>query len=173
MNILVLNGSPRPNGNTKAMVNAFKEGAESSGNKVTVVDVCQQTIGGCKGCEYCHTKGGGKCIQKDDMQQVYEALEQTDMIVFASPIYYWGISGQLQCAISRLYAPGKLPSVKKCALILSSASPNVYEGAIYAYRSSFPQYLGMEDMGVFTAYDPQNKSEAKLNELREFGASLK
>ena len=71
MNILVLNGSPRPGGNTKRMIEAFREGAEAVGNTVEVIDVGQKQIGGCRGCEYCHTKGHGQCIQKDDMQQVY------------------------------------------------------------------------------------------------------
>lgn len=56
MNILVLNGSPRSNGSTKRMINAFCEGALSSGNKVDVVDVCSKNINGCTACEYCHTK---------------------------------------------------------------------------------------------------------------------
>ena len=57
MRILVLNGSPRPKGNTKQMVDAFREGAESAGHKVDVVDVCGKKIAGCLACEYCPTKG--------------------------------------------------------------------------------------------------------------------
>ena len=59
MRILVLNGSPRPKGNTKQMVNAFWEGAESVGHQVDVIDVCKKKIAGCLACEYCHTKGSG------------------------------------------------------------------------------------------------------------------
>ena len=87
MRILVLNGSPRENGNTKKMVSAFKEGAVSSGHQVDVVDVCRKNIGGCLACEYCHTKGGGECIQKDDMQELYELLREAETLVIASPIY--------------------------------------------------------------------------------------
>ena len=68
MNILVLNGSPRPNGNTAAMVKAFVDGAETNGHQVTVISVCQKKIAGCLACEYCHTKGNRNCIQQDDMQ---------------------------------------------------------------------------------------------------------
>ncbi len=64
-------------------------------------------------------------------------------------------------------------NLKKAALILSSGSDNVYGGAIYEYQNSFLAYLKLEDMGVFTAFDKQNKSEEKLNELREFGRNLK
>ena len=96
MNILVLNGSPRPNGNTAQMINAFREGAVASGNKVDVINVCRKKIAGCLACEYCHTKGGGQCVQKDDMQEVYDLLKDAEMLVLASPVYYHGLSGQLK-----------------------------------------------------------------------------
>lgn len=96
MNILILNGSPRPNGNTAAMIRAYAEGANEAGHIIHVVDVCKMKINGCLACEYCHTKGNGVCIQKDDMQEVYPLLEQAEMIVLASPIYYHSFTGQLQ-----------------------------------------------------------------------------
>lgn len=122
MKILVLNGSPRPRGNTAAMVEAFTRGAEESGHEVSVVAVCQKKIAGCLGCEYCHTKGEGHCIQKDDMQAVYPLFQEAELLVLASPVYYFGFTGQLQCAISRLYAPGRSRCLKKTALMLSSGS---------------------------------------------------
>lgn len=173
MNILVLNGSPRPNGNTAAMVTAFVEGAGENGHNITVVPVCQKKIAGCLACEYCHTKGEGKCVQMDDMQEVYSLLTEAEMIVLASPIYYHSVTGQLQCAINRIYALDKPKKLKKAALILSSGDDNVYDGAIYEYQNSFLNYLKLENMGIFTAFDKQNKSEEKLNELRKFGQSLK
>ena len=173
MNILVLNGSPRKNGNTTAMVEAFVEGAKENGHNITVVPVCQKKIAGCLACEYCHTKGNGKCIQQDDMQEIYPVLEEAEMIVLASPIYYHSFTGQLQCAINRIYALDKPKNLKKAALILSSGSDHVYCGAIYEYQNSFLNYLKLEDMGIYSAFGKQNKSEEKLNELREFGRSLK
>ena len=172
MNIIVLNGSPRPNGNTAAMVKAFVEGASGKGHNVTVVPVCQKKIAGCLACEYCHTKGEGKCVQQDDMQEVYPILDAAEMIVLASPIYYHSFTGQLQCAINRIYALDKPKNLKKAALILSSGDDDVYGGALYEYQNSFLNYLKLEDMGVFTAFKDQNKSEEKLNELRDFGSSL-
>ena len=172
MNILVLNGSPRPNGNTAAMVSAFSEGSTENGHQVTVVNVCQKRIAGCLACEYCHTKVNGKCIQNDDMQEIYPVLEEAEMIVLASPVYYHSFTGQLQCAVNRIYALDKPKNLKKAALILSSGSDDVYGGAVYEYENSFLDYLKLENMGIFTAFDKQNKSEEKLNELREFGRSL-
>ena len=172
MKILVLNGSPRPNGNTAAMVAAFAKGAKENGHQVDVVAVCQKKIAGCLACEYCHTKGNGVCIQKDDMQDVYPLLDNADMIVLASPVYYHNFTGQLQCAINRVYALDKPKKLKKAALILSSGDNNVYGGAVYEYRHSFLGYLDLEDMGIFTASGEQNKSESILTSLYEFGREL-
>ena len=172
MNILILNGSPRPNGNTSAMVDAFVAGAKENHHNISVVPICQKKIAGCIACEYCHTKGGGKCVQQDDMQEVYPLLESADMIVLASPVYYHSFTGQLQCAINRIYALDKPKNLKKAALILSSGSDHVYCGAIYEYQNSFLNYLKLEDLGIYTAFDKQNQSAEKLEELRAFGASL-
>ena len=176
MRILVLNGSPRPNGNTKGMVEAFREGAVTAGHPVDVVDVCRLKIGGCLACEYCHTKGHGSCVQKDDMQEVYALLKEAEMLVIASPIYYHGISGQLKCVIDRFYAaayPARPPHLKKVAMILSSGDANMYDGAMFSYQGDFLDYLGLEDMGVFTARGRENGSAEKLEELRDFGMSLR
>lgn len=176
MRILVLNGSPRPEGNTKKMIAAFEEGAKLGGHQVDVVDVCQKKIGGCMACEYCHTKGRGTCIQKDDMQEVYALLHQADMLIIASPIYYHGISGQLKCVIDRFYAaayPGRPPHLKKAAMFLSSGDADMYDGAMFSFEGDFVGYLDLENMGVFTAHGSENSSPEKLRELREFGASLR
>ena len=177
MKILILNGSPRLNGNTKQMVNAFCEGLNEAGHEYTIFDVCRMNVHGCLACEYCHTKGEGACIQKDDMQKIYPVLQEADMLVIASPIYYHGLSGQLKCVIDRFYAaayPNKPPKLKKAAMFLSSGDPDMYDGALFSYRGDFLDYLGLEDMGVFTTqgYDPGVAKE-KLEEIRRFGAELK
>ena len=176
MQILVLNGSPRPNGNTKGMVEAFREGAVSAGHHVDVVDVCRLKVNGCLACEYCHTKGHGSCVQKDDMQQIYDLLKEAEMLVLASPIYYHGITGQLKCVIDRFYSaayPTKPPHLKKVAMILSSGDAKMYDGAMFSYQGDFLNYLGLEDLGVFTAHGGENGSPAKRSELYSFGAGLK
>lgn len=172
MNIIILNGSPRPKGNTAAMVAAYRDSAESAGHKVTVFDVCRMRIAGCLACEYCHTKAPRTCVQKDDMQEIYPALDEADMIVLASPIYYHGLSGQLACTIHRIYAPGYPRRLKKAALLLSSGSKGVYDGAIYTYMHSFLGWLHLEDMGIFTAAGDENKSPELLKRLRAAGAAL-
>lgn len=143
MQILVLNGSPRPNGNTQQMIAAFREGAESVGHKVNVI--------------------------------IYISLEKAEMLVIASPIYYHGFTGQLKCALDRFYAvayPEKPKNLNKVALILSSGDPQMYDGALFSYRGDFLEFLGLEDMGVFTAYGNENGSDKKRKELYNFGRSL-
>jgi multimeric flavodoxin WrbA len=90
-----LNGSPKV-GNTAAMVNAFAEGAKEAGHEVEILHVGKMKINGCLACEYCHTKGEGKCVQKDDMEKVMPAYKEADMVVFASPIDFAEIKLYLQ-----------------------------------------------------------------------------
>ena len=87
-NIIILNGSPRPKGNTSTMTAAFKRGAEETGNKVTEFQLSRMKINGCIGC----WKGGKDpdhpCIQRDDMEQIYPIYKEADIVVLASPLYY-------------------------------------------------------------------------------------
>jgi multimeric flavodoxin WrbA len=136
MNILVLNGSPRQNGNTAKMVTAFCEGAESSRHTVKTVNVCKLNVKGCLACEYCHSKGNGKCIQKDDMQDIYSLLKDTNMLVLASPIYYHGISGQLKCVIDRFYS-ALYPAAPK-SLTQGNTAQSPPDGLAAHLLASFP-----------------------------------
>ena len=170
MKIVVLNGSPRPKGNTAALVAAFQAGAESRGHQVTVLPVGTMKIAGCKGCEYCHTKGNGACIQKDDMAEVYPALAEAELLVLASPVYYFGLSGQLQSVISRFYAV-MAPAAKKFALLLTSGSPDVY-CAIEAQYRGILNFIQAQDLGVFEYNGKQVGTDEALAEVRAFGESL-
>ena len=170
MKILVLNGSPTPNGNTIALVNAFKEGAQSKGHDVNVINVAHKKVNGCMACNFCK-RSNGQCVQKDDMQEIYPAIQDADMLVFASPIYYFTMSAQLQSVIHRFYAINAPEKAKYSALLLSSYSPNVYTGAIAQYKDMI-SYMGMADCGIVTADNSTNKTPAKLAEARALGESL-
>lgn len=170
MKIVVLNGSPKKNGNTAYLVDAFKEGAESKGHEVTVIHVGGMKINGCLGCSYCRGAGDGECAQKDDMSIVYDAIKGADMLVFASAVYYWGFTGQLQSALTRLYCKGN-PGIPNYAMILSSGSPDVYEGIEYSYHHTLG-FFRAKDCGIKKVYGNRNKTPEAAQELREFGASL-
>ena len=168
--ILILSASPRKGGNSDILCDQFAKGAEEASHQVEKIRVQEKKIASCLACYGC--RNTGVCVQKDDMQEVYPLLDEAEMIVLASPIYHHGFTGQLQCAINRIYALDKPKNLKKAALIMSSGSDHVYSGAIYEYQNSFLLYLNLEDMGIYSAYDKQNNSPEKLKELKKFGKSL-
>ncbi len=170
MKIAVFNGSARKE-NTYAMVEAFREGAQEAGHEVEVYQVGKMKIAGCLGCEYCHTKGGGSCIQKDDLEKIMPAYKEADMIVFASPIYYFNMTAQIEAAIQRVYCIGKPQKATKAALLVSSGSPNTGSAAVEMYKNMLA-YLGMEDAGVCVLAGEENKSEEKLAAIRDWAKSL-
>ncbi len=98
-------GSPRKGGNTDQMAEAFLEGASEAapGLRVERIYPRDLNISGCLGCGYCDSEG--VCIQKDDMEQVISVLDAADRVVLASPIYFYGVPGQLKLLIDRSQAP--------------------------------------------------------------------
>lgn len=170
MRIAVLNGSPKTQ-NTAALVDAFVAGATEAGHDVEVLHVGKMKIAGCLGCEYCHTKGNGSCVQKDDFEKVLPAYKEADMVVFASPIYYFTMTAQMHAAIQRMYCIGKPTKAKKAALILSSSSPGVYDAPVAQFKA-FAGFTEIEEAGIITAYGDENNSELKLDEVKKFAKSL-
>ena len=105
------------------------------------------------------------------MDKVIPAYQDCDMIVFASPIYYFGMSAQIEAAIQRVYSIMKPPKATKAALLLSSMSPGVYDGAIGQYKGILA-FMGIEDMGIFTAKDPENSTEELQKTIYDFAKGL-
>ena len=171
MKVLILQGSPRANGNTAWMAEEYKKAAEAAGHDVTLVNVAKKKIGGCLACEYCHTKGNGACVQKDDMQELYPLLAEAEVLVLASPIYYFTLSAQIQAPIQRFYAMMKPANVKKTALLLSSHSPNVYDAAIAEYKL-IAGFCGYEDTGVVTANVDEQKTEETKQKVVDLVSKL-
>ena len=170
MKIAILTGSPRKE-NTSAMVQAFIEGATAAGHEAFELQVGKMKIAGCLACEYCHTKGNGTCIQKDDLERIMPAYLSADMVVFASPVYYFTMTAQMEAAIQRVYCIGKPAKAKKAALLLSSGSPGVYDSAIAQFKA-YMAYAGIEVAGIITANGTENKSAAKLAEIKAFAETL-
>jgi multimeric flavodoxin WrbA len=161
MNILILQASPRPNGNTAWMAEVYNNAAEAAGHQVTLVNVSKKKIAGCLACEYCHGKGNGTCIQKDDMQELYPLMAEAEVLVLAAPIYYFTLNAQIQAPIQRMYSVNKPAKVQKMALLVSSYSPGVYTGAVAEYHD-ICNYWSAEDSGIVTAkIDEQKTDETK------------
>ncbi|MEE8716742.1 MAG: flavodoxin family protein [Coriobacteriales bacterium] len=175
MRILVLNGSPRANGNTEILSEAFRKGAEEAGNEVEVVNLRGKKIGGCLACKYCFSHGG-QCVQQDDMQDILAKLDEADMLVLSSPIYWFDITAQLKAAIDRMYAKASVGfHLDKTALLLNSGADHVYDAAIAQYKA-MTSYLKWEDKGIVTAPNMVEKGSARqspaLQQAYELGLSL-
>ena len=176
MNILVISGSPRKGGNTEIMVQAFAQGAGESGHHVVVKEMSGLKVAPCLACEYCFTHDG-VCVQKDDMAGILEEVDRADMLVFASPIYWFGMSAQVKAVIDRLYARAKKGfRATKTALLLDSGSPGVFGGAIAQYKDT-NAYLKWKEMGIVTISGMKAKGDMKnspaLEQARELGRNLK
>ena len=175
MNIVVISGSPRRGGNTEIMAETFAKGARECGHEVTIKKLSSLKVSPCTACQYCFTSGG-VCSQKDDMTEILEAVDQADMLVFASPIYWFDITGQLKCTIDRMYARGKVGFHHKyVGLLLNSGAPGVYDAAIAQYKAT-NSYLMWEDKGIVTISGMEKKGSMncteKIQEVFEFGKSI-
>lgn len=97
--ILIVASSPRKNGNSDILAAQFAKGAVEAGSSVETVFVRNLHFNYCKGCLACVKSG--KCVQTDDMASVLPKMMEADAIVFASPVYYYSLSGQMKTFIDR------------------------------------------------------------------------
>ena len=147
--IIVLNGSARKNGNTAKLVEAFTDGAKSAGNQVKIFDLDNMIINSCKGCLKAGRNSKSPCSQKDDMEQIYAEFEDADVIVFASPVYFWTITGTLKTVADRLYAELECLGYgrfSKESVLLMTADGGDYSQAVTWYRT-YERNLGWKNLG--------------------------
>lgn len=161
--IVILAGSPRKQGNTYKLVDAFQQGINDY--EVKVLPIGNMKIHSCMACEFCHTAGNGKCLQKDDMAEVANALMEADAVVIASPVYYLGLSGQMQNCLSRWYAFRKPAKAVKYALLLASGSANVY-GAIETQIKGLAAHFEAEFVGTVTTSMEENNLNKALDSAK-------
>ena len=117
--IVVITGSPRTNGNSFAMTDAFIQAARQKGHSVTRFDAAMMKIGGCRACETCYQTGKA-CSFDDDFNTSAPAILEADAVVFTMPVYWYSIPAQIKGVIDRMYAlvvGGKDIAGKECALI--------------------------------------------------------
>ena len=170
MKILILNGSPHKNGTTSELIRAFTEGAESSGHEVKTFWLQGMKIGGCLGCDYCknRTTEIHPCVQKDEMQEIYGAFNECDVLVLATPVYFWSFSGQLKIAVDRLYAyvRWRLPELLKAkkTMLISTGNAEDYRDVLEWY-AGFEKYCGMKNLGVVTGKNNTDGAKAAGEKL--------
>lgn len=117
--IVVITGSPRKNGNSFAMTNAFIERAITIGHSVVRFDSAFKKVGGCRACETCYSTGKA-CSFDDDFNEIAPHILEADAILFTLPVYWYSFPAQIKGVIDRIFSfvvGGKDISGKKCALI--------------------------------------------------------
>ena len=182
-NIIVLSGSPRKGGNTDLLVDAFVKGAEKNNNvevvshllvdafvkgaeknnNVEVVSVADYKVNPCIGCNSCFDRAGHECFQQDDMRTVYDKLKCADVIVVASPVYFYGVSAQLKAIIDRLHTPMRNDfKVKKLALILVGAAvlPELFDSIKIQYQLVL-NFFKLEDAGMVLVRGAKDKGDVR------------
>jgi multimeric flavodoxin WrbA len=155
--ILVLTGSPRRKGNSDKLADAFIRGAVSAGNTVHKFETAFMDIHGCRGCNACLTNRTEPCMIKDDFYQLIPHIEKSEAAVFASPVYFLGVSAQLKAVWDRFHSftrgeGRKRLAIKESVLLLSlgDTKKETYCTTAASY-SQIAKYFGWTDRGIIAA----------------------
>ena len=149
MKIVLLMASPNPHGSTGILADRFRQGAEESGHTVEMIEVCKLHINPCTGCVACGYEGD--CVQRDDNDIIRNKLLNCDMVVFATPLYYYGMSAQLKTVVDRFCAyNGSLHRrhLKSALLTVAWNGDDWTFDALEAHYKTLVRYIRFEDMGM-------------------------
>lgn len=179
MKILILCGSPHKNGTTNELAEALISGIDTSRHEVEKVQLASGKVAPCLGCEYCR-RSGGICVQKDDMQELLPSVLAADVIVFVSPIYYFGFNAQLKAVIDRFYAVNaqlKQQTEKKAILLTAGGGTEEWiPDGIFANYHTMLRYLNWTSLGQVCALGCHTKDRLEgtgcLEQARKLGESL-
>ena len=153
MKILVLEGSPNKKGSTHLLADCFRQGAQEAGHTVQMLDIAHANIHPCTGCIHCGYQG--PCVQKDDMETIRGEILGADMLVFATPLYYYGMSAQLKTLVDRFCAfNSSLQSKRMKSALLTVAwnSDDWTFDALVSHYKALVRYLHFQDMGMVLGY---------------------
>ena len=153
MKILLLFGSPNHNGSSRILTDNFIQGAKEAGHSVSMLDIAHANIHPCTGCLHCGYEG--PCIQKDDMKQIRKQILDTDMIVFVSPLYYYGFSAQLKILIDRFCSFNTnihQKHLKSALLSVAWNADNWTFDALESHYKTLVRYLNLDDQGMILGY---------------------
>ena len=153
MKIVILEGSPNKKGSSNLLADCFRQGAEEGGHTVEIIDAAHADIHPCTGCIHCGYEG--PCVQKDDMEEIRRKILGADMMVFVTPLYYYGMSAQLKTLIDRFCAFNSSIQRKRMKSALLTAAWNSDDWTFEALESHYKtlvRYLNLKDMGTVLGY---------------------
>ena len=149
MKIVLLEGSPNKHGSSNLLAARFQQGAEEAGHTVAVIDAAHAHIHPCTGCIQCGYEG--PCVQKDDVERFRKQILDADMMVFVTPLYYYGMSAQLKILIDRFCAFNSSIQRKgmKSALLAAAWNSDSWTfEALENHYHTLVRYLNLTDMGA-------------------------
>ena len=149
MKIVLLEGSPNQHGSSNLLADCFRQGAEEAGHTVEIIDAAHADIHPCTGCIHCGYEG--PCVQKDEMESIRPRILGADMMVFVTPLYYYGMSAQLKILIDRFCAFNSSIQRRhmKSALIAAAWNSDDWTfEALEAHYQTLVRYLDLTDMGM-------------------------
>ncbi|MGN0410665.1 MAG: flavodoxin family protein, partial [Candidatus Fimousia sp.] len=149
MKIIMLEGSPNRNGSSNMLAEEFAKGAREAGHEVVIISAAHSKINPCIGCVSCGYDG--PCVQKDDMEQIKQDILSADVMVFVTPLYYYGISAQLKTLIDRFCAfNGSIQRkhMKSALLAVAWNSDDWTMTALVEHYKTLVRYLNFKDMGM-------------------------
>lgn len=185
--VLIIASSWRKNSNSTGLAKQVAKGAKSIKHDVHFMDVSRLNIGPCRGCEGCHQPKSKGCVVKDDMQALYPRFNEADVVIFASPIYWFNLGGQIKQFIDRLYAvalpeigdaPSPLRGKKLGAVLVYGGDDPFDSGCVNAIRSiqDICQYTSAAWAGALyaSAMEPGAcaDNDALMRKALEYGKSL-
>jgi len=178
MKILVIESSPHKSGSSNLLADHFIRGARESGHTVSTFDAAKASLHPCLGCEVCGM--AGPCCQKDDMAELKEQILDSDMVVFVTPLYYFGMSAQLKTVIDRFYSfNGKLSAkgLKTALIVAAWDSRDWAMKDIFSHYQTLCKYLNFKDQGMILGFGCGTVSMTERSEYPqkayELGKSIK
>lgn len=162
MKITVLFASPNEEGSTAILTSRFADGVREAGHEVEVIDVTRLNIAPCTGCIACGYEGF--CVQHDDNAQIREAILASDMVVFATPLYYYGMSAQLKTVVDRFCSYNSSLARKHLKSALLAVAWNADDwtfDALVAHYQTLVRYCNLEDAGMVLGYGCGSPSMTK------------
>lgn len=175
--VLVLSGSPRKGGNSDLLCDAFIKGARESGNEVEKIFIRSRKIAYCNACYYCKNSGG-KCAINDDMSEILDKMQDADVIVMASPVYFYSVDAQMKALIDRSVARWTQIENKEFYYIMTAAenSSTVMDCTLECFRGFAVCLDGSKEMGVIYGKGVYEAGEIKnmpvMQEAYEMGKNV-
>lgn len=178
--ILVLTGSPRRKGNSDMLADAFIRGAEAAGHEVTKFESCHKNIKPCLACDSCYSKEGA-CVFNDGFNELAPLLEYSDMIVIATPMYWFTFPAQIKAGLDKMYAllvGGHQSSIRESMLLVCGECEEQtdYDGILKTYQK-IALYQKWKDKGILVVPGVLNKGDILktgfLEKAEQMGRTIK